>query len=128
MNSYSADKEKVPMVYIVDDDDAVRFALVLLVGTCGWQSRAYGSVEEFTRDRTADPHPGCLVLDLNMSGTTGADLLESLDSALPAIVITGYADSPLADRARQAGARAILKKPFSDQVLLGHIREALKVA
>lgn len=128
MNSNSAVQDSVPLVYIVDDDEAVRFALVLLVSTCGWESRAYGSVEEFRAAMTSDPHSGCLVLDLNMPGLTGADLLESVNAELPIIVITGYADSPLADRARRAGVRAILKKPFSDQVLIGHIREALAAA
>lgn len=114
-----------PLVYIVDDDDAVRFALMLLVSTCGWESRGFGSVAEFNADRSADPRAGCLVLDLNMPEITGADLLESLDAPLPVIVITGYADGPLAKRVRSAGVRAILKKPFSDQLLIGHIREAL---
>ena len=116
------------VVYIVDDDEAVRFALILLIETCGWQANACESVEEFARIYGANPRPGCLVLDLNMQGATGADLVETLDPALPVIVITGYADSPLAERARRAGVRAILRKPFNDQLLVGHIREALTAA
>lgn len=128
MNTSHPTNEGTPVIYIVDDDEAVRFALSLLVGTCGWEFRAFGSVDEFTADQDSDPHAGCLVLDLNMPGKTGADLLEQLNPPMPAIVITGFSDSNLAERARRAGARAVLKKPFSDEVLLGHIREALKAA
>lgn len=131
MNSMSAETMSTiataPVVYIVDDDDAVRFALQLLVESCGWNTRSYASAEEFIQDKSVTPNAGCLVLDLNMQGTSGADLLEAMDPAMPVIVITGYAESPLAERARRAGVRAILKKPFSDQLILGHIREALKV-
>lgn len=127
MNSDSSAQTE-ETVHIVDDDEAVRFALILLVETCGWHAQAYGSVEEFMSTQGSTPSRGCLVLDLNMPGLTGADLLEQITPAFPVIVITGYADSPLADRARKSGVRALLRKPFSDQVLIGHIREALATA
>lgn len=114
-----------PTVFIVDDDDAIRFAISMLVETCGWKARTYASVEEFVEAHAKTREPGCLVLDLNMPEVTGADLLEQTPPWLPVIVITGYADSPLAERARRAGVRAVLKKPFSDELLLGHIRQAL---
>lgn len=114
-----------PTVFIVDDDDAIRFAIGLLVETCGWKARTYATAEEFVETQEEIREPGCVVLDLNMPGTTGADLLEQTPPRLPVIVITGYADSPLAERARRAGVRAVLKKPFSDELLLGHIRQAL---
>ncbi len=116
-----------PTVFIVDDDEAVRFAISMLVETCGWEARAYGSAEEFLEANGGSHEPGCLVLDLNMPGTTGADLLEETAMWLPVIVITGYSDSMLAERARHAGVRAVLKKPFNDQILLGHIRQALGI-
>lgn len=116
-----------PTVFIVDDDDAIRFAISMLVETCGWKARTYATAEEFVETQGETREPGCLVLDLNMPGTTGADLLEQTPPWLPVIVITGYADSPLAERARRAGARAVLKKPFSDELLLGHIRQALEL-
>ncbi|MEJ2761269.1 MAG: response regulator [Gammaproteobacteria bacterium] len=62
---------------------------------------------------------------------SGADLVEELAQTsywLPIIVVTGFADSPLAGRVRRAGVRAVLKKPFNDQLLLGHIRQALSQA
>jgi len=115
-------------VYIVDDDEAVRFATGMLVETCGWEAESYASAEDFLRAHATDHAPGCLVLDLNMPGMSGADLVEELAQKaywLPIIVVTGFADSPLAGRARRAGVRAVLKKPFNDQLLLGHIRQAL---
>ena len=128
MTSDTQTTASTPVIYIVDDDDAVRFALSLLLETCGWESRAFKSVDEFKSAYREDAGISCLVLDLNMPGITGADLLESLESHIPVIVVTGNADSLLAERARRAGVRAILSKPFSDQVLLGHIREALQAA
>lgn len=128
MNSEAENAPSAPVIYIVDDDDAVRFALSLLVETCGWKSRAFKSADEFKAAYRENGEVSCLVLDLNMPGLTGADLLESLESRIPVIVVTGNSDSLLAERARRAGVRAILSKPFSDQVLLGHIREALLAA
>lgn len=121
------DNSQPPTVFIVDDDDAIRFAISMLVETCGWQARAYGSVREFLEAHGESREKGCLVLDLNMPGISGAELLEKTTMWLPVIVITGYADSPLAKRAREAGVRAVLKKPFSDELLLGHIRQALGI-
>lgn len=120
-------KEEPPTVFIVDDDEAIRFAISMLVETCGWRARAYGSAEEFLKAHGESREAGCLVLDLNMPEVSGAELLEKTAMWLPVIVITGYADSPLAKRAREAGVRAVLKKPFSDELLLGHIRQALGI-
>lgn len=128
MISDSEATASTPVIYIVDDDDAVRFAISLLVETCGWESRSFKSADEFKAAYRAETGVSCLVLDLNMPGLTGADLLESLESRIPVIVITGNPDSLLSERARRAGVRAVLSKPFSDQVLLGHIREALRAA
>lgn len=118
-----------PKIYIVDDDEAVRFAISLLVQTCGWEVECFASAEEFLQAHDGQNEQNCcLVLDLNMPGMTGADLVEKMmefSQWLPIIVVTGYPDSTLAGRARRAGVRAILKKPFNDQLLLGHIRQAL---
>ena len=128
MTSHTDNAVTVPVIYIVDDDDAVRFALSLLVETCGWEARSFRSAEEFKAAYREDAGVSCLVLDLNMPGLTGADLLESFDPRIPVIVVTGNADSLLAERVRRTGVRAVLSKPFSDQILLGHIREALRTA
>ena len=117
-----------PLIYIVDDDEAVRLAIGMLVEACGWRARPCASAEEFLSLPIPGGSGNCLLLDLDMPGTSGADLLERLEAAnrwLPTIVVTGYVDSNLAARARRTGVRAVLKKPFNDQLLVGHIREAL---
>jgi len=118
----------LPKIYIIDDDEAVRFAISMLVGTFGWEAQCFASTEEFLQFPCPEGERCCLVLDLNMPGMNGADLLDNLNAAgrwLPVIVVTSFPDGPLAGRARRAGARAVLRKPFSDQHLLDHIRRAL---
>lgn len=115
-------------VYVVDNDEAVRFAISMLVESSGWAVECYASAGDFLEAHTPGEH-ACLVLDLNMPDMDGAELVENLiDTShwLPIIVVTGYVDGPLAGRVRQAGVRAVLKKPFNDQLLLGHIRQALE--
>lgn len=118
-----------PKVFIVDDDEAVRFAIAMLVESCGWQAEGYASARDFMQEHHSSQEPGCLVLDLNMPDMDGADMVDELMATshwLPIIVVTGFADGPLAGRVRRAGVRAVLKKPFNDQLLLGHIRQALE--
>ncbi|MCW5655949.1 response regulator [Hydrogenophaga sp.] len=114
-------------VFIVDDDAAVRSALSMLVHSCGWKPRPCASAEEFLECYTRQGR-GCLVLDLQMPGMTGADLMDilaDLDLQLPVIVITAHADHAMADRARASGALAVIGKPFRDDELLGWIETAL---
>ena len=120
-------QEPSAAVYIVDDDPAVRSALSLLVGTCGWKAKPYASAEEFLQGYARE-RPACLLLDLKMEGMSGVELqglLNALDADLPVIVISAFADHPLADRAREAGARAVLGKPFRDSDLIDAVAEAL---
>lgn len=115
-------------VYIVDDDEAVRYAITMLVESYGWEVESFASAADFLQAHKPEEQ-GCLVLDLNMPDVNGADLVEKLMQTshwLPVIVVTGYPDGPLAGRVRRAGVRAVLKKPFNDQLLLGHIRQALE--
>ena len=118
----------VATIHIVDDDEAVRFALRMLVESCGWQARVYGSAAEYLGAPLPAAGPACLVLDLDMPGMNGVELLQQLTAerrALPTVVITGFADSPLAARARHAGVRTLLKKPFGDQSFVESVRAAL---
>ncbi|MBD3647939.1 MAG: response regulator [Pseudomonadales bacterium] len=119
--------QSTPKVFIVDDDEAVRFAISLLVETWGLEAKAFASANEFVEAVSPGQEAGCLVLDLNMPEITGADLLEQTTVTMPVIVITGFADSPLAKRAREAGVQAVLKKPFNDEILMGHICQALGI-
>lgn len=111
------------LIDIVDDDDAVRSSLRLLLKSCGWRTRTFGSAGEFLGN-LAEEFPDCLLLDLNMPGMNGAELLENLAGQcrqVPVIVMTGHPDSQLVTRARLAGARVILHKPFDAEVLTAFI-------
>ncbi|TXH03571.1 MAG: response regulator [Nevskiaceae bacterium] len=114
-----------PCIAVVDDDDAVRAALNMLIHSFGWRSRSYASA----RDYLEAGEPGnCLLLDLNMPGMNGAELLEYLrqrPSPVPTLILTGERDTPLLPRALQAGARGYLLKPFQDEVLKTRIEALL---
>ena len=110
---------KMTLVYIVDDDPAARESVAALVQSRGMQTREYASAEEFLSIANEDLC-GCLVLDVRMQGLGGLDLQEELrrrDIALPVIMITGYADVPVAVRAMQAGAVSFLTKPCQPESL-----------
>ena len=115
------------MVYIVDDDDAVRSALKLLVKSIGLAVEGYGSAPEFLSHH--DTHrSSCLVLDVRMPGLDGLDLQDkivALGWEIPIIFITGHGDVPQAVRAMKSGAIDFLNKPFDDTDLLNAITLAL---
>ena len=115
------------MVYIVDDDDAVRSALKLLVKSVGLPVEGYSSAPEFLSHY--DSHRGsCLVLDVRMPGMSGLELQQELNqrgAIIPVIFITGHGDIPMAVEAMQHGAFDFLQKPFRDQDLIDRIQRAL---
>ncbi len=115
-------------VYIVDDDQAIRHAMELLMRSVGLEHEIYHSGDDFLSQYSTD-QAGCLVLDIRMPGLGGLELqqkLLDLDSTLPIIFITGHGDVPMAVEAMQKGAVDFIQKPFRDQELLDRIREALK--
>ncbi|MGH7788010.1 MAG: response regulator transcription factor [Candidatus Binatia bacterium] len=116
-----------PTVYVVDDDPAMRSSLRWLIESVGLTVCTCASAQEFLR--TYQPtDPGCLVLDVRMPGMSGLDLQAELHSRkirIPILIITGYAEVPLAVRAMKAGAFDFIEKPFSDQTLLDRIRAAV---
>jgi FixJ family two-component response regulator len=116
-----------PTVYVVDDDPAMRSSLRWLIESVGLIVRTCASAQEFLR--TYQPtDPGCLVLDVRMPGMSGLDLQNELALRkihIPILIITGYAEVPLAVRAMKAGAFDFIEKPFSDQTLLDRIRAAV---
>ncbi len=117
-------------VRIVDDDAAVRRALVRLVGSMGMRAEAFASPAELL-SAEASPEVGCLLLDVHLPGMTGFELHERLCSAgpkLPVIFITAQRDSGARERAERAGAVAFLEKPFDDGQLLASIRSAIERA
>jgi RNA polymerase sigma factor (sigma-70 family) len=115
-------------VYIVDDDQAIRHAMELLMRSVGLDYEIFHSGDDFLTDHTND-RAGCLVLDIRMPGLGGLELQEKLNemgSTLPVIFITGHGDVPMAVEAMQKGAVDFIQKPFRDQELLDRIGEALK--
>lgn len=122
-------KEKArPTVYIVDDDQAIRHAMELLMRSVGMNYEIFSSATDFLANHTND-RAGCLVLDIRMPGIGGLELQEKLNnsgSTLPIIFITGHGDVPMAVDAMQKGAVDFIQKPFRDQELLDRINEALE--
>src|SRR3569833_394697 len=114
-------------VFVVDDDDAVRKSLALLLQSAGLSVESFGSARNFLE--RYDPYaPGCVVLDVRMPEMTGLELQEYLNvhgAIVPVIFITGLADVPMAVEAMRPGAYDFLQKPFMDQDLLDRARRAI---
>src|SRR6266404_4771933 len=116
-----------PVVFVVDDDVSVRESLEALIATAGWRTKAFASALDFL-DNCHDTSPRCLVLDVSLPGLSGLDLQQKLGDGrgMPIIFITGHGDVPMTVQAMKAGAVEFLTKPFSDEVLLSAIQQALE--
>jgi FixJ family two-component response regulator len=115
-----------PIVFVVDDDYRVREALYSLVASIGLEVAVFGSAQEFLDSEKPDS-PACLVLDLELPGTSGLELQRELAAGdgPPIIFITGHGDVPSSVRAMKAGAIEFLSKPFGEQELLQAIDAAI---
>ena len=118
--------DHVPLVYVVDDDEALRDSLRWLLGSAGYRVITYPTAERFLLAW----EPGaaaCLVLDVRLPGMSGLDLQQELNrrgETLPIIFITGHADAQTGLDALKNGASQFLQKPFRDAQLLdliGHV-------
>ncbi len=117
-----------PLVYLVDDDDAVRDSLGLLLRSIGLDCELYASALDFLEHYDPRRH-SCLVADIRMPGLSGLELqqrLNELKSEVPIIFITGHGDVPMAVNAMKAGAADFIQKPFRDQDLIDRINQALE--
>src|ERR1700721_770563 len=117
----------VPIVFVVDDDVSMRESLELLIRSAGWEPQTFASAPEFLA-RPRALVPSCLVLDISLPGLNGLDLQKQVAVErpdMPIIFITGYGDVPKTVQAMKAGAVEFLTKPFSDDVLLSAIRQAV---
>ena len=120
--------DATPIVFVVDDDVSVRESLELLIGYEGWQAEIFASADEFL-SRPRPSVPSCLILDLSLPGLSGLDLQNRIArdrTDMPIIFITGHGDIPSTVQAMKAGAVEFLTKPFTDDVLLSAIRQALE--
>ena len=116
-----------PTVFIVDDDQAVARSLRWLIESVRLRVETFGSAQAFL-DRYDSYEPGCLLLDVRMSGMSGLELQERLAQRrvnVPIIFITGHGDVQMAVRAVLAGAFDFVEKPFNDQDLLDRIQKAI---
>jgi FixJ family two-component response regulator len=116
-----------PIVAVVDDDEAVRDSLSMLMESVGIQHRLYSDAMSFLNDLDK-LRRGCLVLDIRMPGMSGLELQAELNRrevTLPIIFITGHGDIGMAVKAMRLGALDFIPKPYHEQELLDRIHEAL---
>ncbi len=116
------------IVHIVDDDEAVRQSLAFLLSSAGLAVRVYDSATAFLAGLSGITG-GCLITDIRMPDMTGIELLQQLRMRacnLPAIVITGHGDVPLAVEAMKAGAIDFIEKPFDEEAILHAVQGALE--
>jgi two-component system response regulator FixJ len=114
-------------VFLVDDDEAMRESMALMLDLAGFRIRTFGSAREFL-DAYSASYPGCLVVDLRMPGMTGLELQTALTQqgfTLPTIFLSAYGDVPTTVRAIKGGAVDFLEKPVSYETLVRRIRDAL---
>lgn len=122
---------ETPLVCVVDDDDAVRLSISLLVEALGLPVRNFPSAVDMLADSEALEQAHCLVLDVRMPGLSGVGLQERLirlGSAIPIIFVSAHGDVPMVARAMRDGAFDFLQKPFNEQHLLDRVQEAVQVA
>jgi two-component system, LuxR family, response regulator FixJ len=120
--------ESDAVVFVVDDESALRDALTCLLEAAGFVVRTYESAEAFLAAYPAG-QPGCLLLDIRMRGMSGLQLqarLAEMQPALPVIIITGHGDISMAVQAMQAGALDFLEKPFDAERLVERVQFALE--
>lgn len=119
--------ESKPCVYIVDDDEAVRDSLTLILDSINQACKAYDSAQSFIQDYSPQMC-GCLVLDIRMPRMTGLELqkrLNDINCDLPIIFVTGHGDVPMAVEAMQKGAADFVQKPYREQELIDKINTAM---
>ena len=120
-----------PLVCVVDDDDAVRLSMSLLIETLGLRVQSFASALDILADEEALRRAHCLVLDVRMPGLSGVGLQERLSRLghpLPIIFVSAHGDVPMVARAMREGAFDFLQKPFNEQVLLDRVQEAVQFA
>jgi two-component system response regulator FixJ len=117
------------VVHVVDDDEAMRDSLNLLLASAGYAACVYESALQLLA-RAGELEPGCIVTDVRMPEMDGLELVNELKrrgASHPIVVLTGHGDVSLAVQAMKAGVVEFIEKPFEDEVLLGAVRTALSL-
>jgi FixJ family two-component response regulator len=120
--------EPQPIVFVIDDDLAVREGLSSLFRSVGLHVKAFASASEFLQSKIPDG-PSCMVLDVRLPGLSGLDFQSELAKAnihIPIVFMTGHGDIPMTVRAMKAGAVEFLPKPFRDQDMLDAVQAGLE--
>jgi FixJ family two-component response regulator len=115
------------VIHVVDDDAALRCALMRILNCAGFKAKGYASAGEFLVEQP-DGSPGCLLVDLELPGPSGLDLqqaLQRMGNPMPVVFISAHHDIPRTVMAIKAGASDFLLKPVSAQALLATIENAL---
>jgi FixJ family two-component response regulator len=121
--------DRAATVFVVDDDDAVRASLRLLLKSAGLLVETFASATEFLEHFNAR-RAGCLVLDVRMPGMSGLDLqrrLNAMQATIPVLFLTGHGDVAMAVEAIRCGAVDFIEKPFKSEDLLRRIHVALEL-
>ena len=118
----------MPSVAIVDDEEGIRKALGRLLRAAGLEAHGYANGQEFLT-AAAERRPDCVVLDLHMPGMSGLQVLRKLKATgllLPIVVITAHDEAETREQCLSTGARAYLRKPLEDRLLLNAISAAMR--
>ena len=127
-SSHEPASAKESIVFVIDDDVAMRATLSSLFRSVGLRVELFGSTHEFARIKMPDV-ASCLVLDIRLPGVSGLDFqaeLAEADIRIPIIFMTGHGDIPMSVKAMKAGAIDFLTKPFRDQDILDAVIRALE--
>jgi len=127
MNPSPDSQQTAPVVAIVDDDEAVRDGLALLLRTVGLQTRCYPNANVFLAD-AQDASLGCALVDIRMPGMSGLELLDALAArcGLPIVIMTGHGNVDSCRRAFKSGALDFLRKPVDDDELIDAVQRAVR--
>ncbi|ALB69059.1 two component transcriptional regulator, LuxR family [Cronobacter dublinensis 1210] len=118
------------IVYVVDDDSAVRHAIVSLLGSAGLEVRDFATAESFLSHDFEDL-PACVILDMQMPVISGFEVAQTLKACgrdLPVIFLTGYGTIPMSVQAMKSGAYEFLTKPVVPDALIAAVEAALRFA
>nr|WP_298690051.1 response regulator [uncultured Dongia sp.] len=116
------------LIYVVDDDDAVRDSLAILLESAGLEVETFAAAQP-ALDRCREKTPDCVVTDVRMPGMDGMALFGALTAAkiaVPVVIMTGHGEVPLAVSAMKAGVADFVEKPFTDESMLASIAEAMR--
>ena len=125
-DDFASAEERI--VFVIDDDEAIRVTLSSLFRSMGLQVELFASAREFAQIKMPDI-ASCLVLDIRLPGVSGLDFqaeLAEADIRIPIIFMTGHGDIPMSVKAMKAGAIDFLTKPFRDQDILDAVIKALE--